>query len=155
TMGLPYWLKLLHSASRRTTTKRCRTTVRLRVESLEDRLTPSGGYLLVSDYDGNNVLRYDAATGSFVDEFVPKHSGGLNQPEGLVFGPRDHNLYVGSGEYAPSSDPHTAVLRFDGARGTFVDRFTDRGHLGGPHAVVFGPDGNLYVADGFTNGDAK
>ena len=37
-------------------------------------------YLLVSDYDTNSVKRYDAATGAFVDNFVPKHSGGLNQP---------------------------------------------------------------------------
>lgn len=51
-------------------------------------------YLLVSDYDGNSVLRYNAVTGVFVDEFVPKHSGGLNQPEGLIFGPHDNNLYA-------------------------------------------------------------
>lgn len=132
-----------------------RPVVRPRLEVLEDRALPSGSYLFVSDYDANTVMRYDAATGAFVDTFVPKHSGGLNQPQGLVLGPHDHNLYIASGEYAPSSEPHTSVLRFDGTSGTFMDRFADKGRLGGPHAVVFGPDGNLYVADGFTNGDAK
>lgn len=127
-------------------------TVRLRVEPLEDRLTPSGGYLYVGDYDGNSVLRYDETTGDFVDEFVPHNSGGLNQPQGLVFGPKDHNLYVTSGElYGKGNDK--AVMRFDGTTGGFVDNFTGSDHLSGPHAVVFGPDGNLYVADsGGTNG---
>ncbi len=113
-------------------------------------LQPAGGaidYLLVSDYDTNSVLRYDAATGEFVDTFVPKHSGGLNQPQGLVFGPNDHNLYVASGELSGSAQ-RKAILRYDGTSGAFIDNFAERGHLDVPHAVIFGPDGNLYVADG-------
>ena len=118
------------------------------VERLEDRMCPSGGYLLVGDYDGSSVLRYDETTGAFVDEFVPHKTGGLNQPQGLVLGPRDHNLYVTSGELYGQGNLK-AVLRFDGATGDFLDNFTGSDHLVGPHAVVFGPDGNLYVADGF------
>ena len=38
------------------------------------------GYLLVPDFDRDNVLRYREDTGAFVDEFVPKHSGGLRPP---------------------------------------------------------------------------
>lgn len=140
-------LRELFSAATQVPTRPSRR-LRLNAEPLENRLTPSSSYLLVSDYDGNTVLRFNAATGAFVDEFVPKHSGGLNQPQGLVFGPHDHNLYVASGEYAPSSDPHTAVLRFNGTTGALIDRFADSSGLDGPHAVVFGPDGNLYVADG-------
>lgn len=147
------WLRFFRPASRQTSARQRRdgrrASCRLRLEPLEDRLCPSGGYLLVSDYDTNSVLRYDAATGAFVDNFVPKHSGGLNQPQGLVFGPEDHNLYVASGEFAPSSDPHTAVLRYDGTTGTFIDQFANSGHITGPHAVIFGPDGNLYVGDDF------
>src|SRR5262249_51371605 len=46
-----------------------------------------------------------------------------------------------------------AVMRFNGTTGAFVDIFTGSDHLNGPHAVVFGPDGNLYVGDsGGTNG---
>src|SRR5262249_41046357 len=88
-----------------------KTSVRLQVEPLEDRQCPSGGYLLVGDYDGNSVLRYDQTTGAFVDEFVPHNTGGLNQPQGLVFSPKDHNLYVTSGElYGKGNDK--AVMRF-------------------------------------------
>ena len=31
---------------------------------LEDRLCPSGGYLLVTNYDTNSVLRFDEVTGA-------------------------------------------------------------------------------------------
>src|SRR3954454_23091213 len=49
--------------------ERNRRTRHLTVESLEDRLTPSG-FLLVSSFDTNNVLRYNEAgsnAGAFVD----------------------------------------------------------------------------------------
>ena len=124
---------------------------------------PDGSYLLVSDYDGNCVRRYDTATGAFVDTIVPRHSGGLNQPQGLVFGPHDGNLYVASGELSGSAQ-RRAILRFGGASGEFIDEFAGGGpppvdahttHLRAPHAVVFGPDGNLYVADGFVAATAK
>src|SRR5262245_15352425 len=88
----------------RTTHARSRTQPRSRsfrpcLEVLEDRHCPSGGYLLVTSFDTGSVPRYDEATGAFVDTFVPKHSGGLNQPFGIVVGPRDHNFYVSSGEF--------------------------------------------------------
>lgn len=127
------------------------------------------GYLLVADYDKNNVLRYDEDTGAFVDEFVPNNSGGLNQPLSLVFGPHDHNLYVGSGHFRGPGQLR-AVLRYDGTTGAFVDEFVDvgppqqncasDGHapnrcglLTSVHGIIFGPDGNgdgdqdLYVGD--------
>ena len=88
--------------------------------------TGSGNYLLVADYNHGNVLRYDAATGDFVDEFVPKRSGGLNEPWFMVLGPHDQNLYVGSG-HLRGVGQLKAVLRYDGATGEFVDRFVDTG----------------------------
>lgn len=45
----------------------------------------NGAYLLVADYDNHQVLRYDEHTGAFIDIFVPKHSAGLTEPQGLVF----------------------------------------------------------------------
>ena len=60
----------------------------------------SDGYLVVANWGGDSVLRYDQPTGAFDDIFVPKHSGGMNQPYGVVFGPHDHNLYVSTGEWA-------------------------------------------------------
>src|SRR5262245_6360523 len=119
---------------------------RLLVEALEQRcvLDSGAGYLLVAEYDNHKVLRYDAATGAFVDEFVTKHSGDLKEPQYLVVGPHDHNLYVGSGHFG---GPLKAVLRYDGSSGVFMDEFTEDGHLESVHGVIFGPDGNLYVGD--------
>lgn len=119
-------------------------TARLDVEALEDRLTPSSGYLLVPSFDTQNVLRYDATTGAFIDEFVQHKSGGLNQPNAVAFGPRDHDLYVTSGFYGGNGLVR-AILRYDGTTGAFIDPFT-QGSLGDKVAnVLFGPDGNVYV----------
>src|SRR6185436_7316269 len=98
------------------------------------------------DYDNHRVLRYDETSGAFVDVFVPKHSGGLTQPQFMVFGPHDGDLYVGSGHFV-SADQHRGVLRYDGATGGFLDRFVAGNQLTSTHAIVFGPDGALYVGD--------
>jgi sugar lactone lactonase YvrE len=128
---------------------RQRPSTRLDVEQLEDRSVPSAGsgsYLLVSSERTDNVLRYDAATGAFVDEFLPKHSGGLNQPWGVVIGPQDHNVYVSTSHFQGPGQIKS-VLRYDGTTGAFLDELVPRGQLIAPYAVTFGPDGNLYVGD--------
>jgi hypothetical protein len=38
------------------------------------------------------------------------------------------------------------IGRFDGQTGAFIDTFASGGGLRGPSHLVFGPDGNLYVA---------
>ncbi len=79
--------------------KRFASIRRLHLEALEDRHCPSGGYLLVSSYNTDSVLRYDENTGAFVNTFVPSQCGGLREPQGVLFGP-DHNLYVSSGSFS-------------------------------------------------------
>ena len=54
------------------------------------------GDLYVSSRNTFSVLRYNGATGAFIDEFVQFGSGGLSGPNGLTFGP-DLDLYVASG----------------------------------------------------------
>jgi hypothetical protein len=63
----------------------------------------------------------------------------------LIFG-LDGNLYVTSGGLTSPPDS-SSVLRFDGKTGAFIDAFVPAGSggLAGPRALVFGPDGNLYV----------
>jgi hypothetical protein len=106
----------------------------------------SGSYLLVADFNRDCVRRYAGATGIFIDTFVPKHSGGMNQPWAVLFGPHDHNLYVSTGEFGGPGQ-FKGVLRYDGATGVFIDNFTIGGDLASPRGIIFGPDGNLYVAD--------
>jgi hypothetical protein len=142
-------LSFFRFASPRTRAKRRprRTSAGLRVELLEDRLCPSGGYLYVASFDSNNVLRYDENSGSFVDEFVRKKSGGLIQPSGVIISPHDNNLYVASGHFA-SPGQEVGVLRYDGATGTFLNEFAGRPELTSPRGLIFGQDGNLYVTEG-------
>ncbi|MCP5033421.1 MAG: tandem-95 repeat protein [Actinomycetia bacterium] len=94
------------------------------------------GRLYVSGDVSNNVMRYDAQTGAFVDEFVAAASGGLDSAQGLAFG-ADGHLYVGGwvGD---------RVMRYDGTSGAFIDVFAS-GTMNGPYDVLFGPDSNLYV----------
>ena len=82
----------------------------------------------------NTVLRYDGATGGFIDVFVLPGSGGLIVPVDLVFGP-DGNLYVASAE----NNGNGSVLRYDGHTGAFLDAFvpTGTGGISGPRALLF------------------
>lgn len=96
------------------------------------------GALLVTSRTTDEVLRYDGATGAFLDAFAA--GGGLDNPVGLTFG-ADGHLYVASGD----SDQ---VLRYDGATGAFLDVFAAGPELDGPRQVNFGPDGHLYVSSG-------
>lgn len=103
-------------------------------------------YLLVPDFGKNRVLRFEAATGEFVDEIIPKHSGGLNQPWIVLVGPHDGHLYVSTGHFRGPGQIK-AVLRYDGTTGAFLDEFIQRGQMDMTHSVTFGTDGNLYVGD--------
>jgi DNA-binding beta-propeller fold protein YncE len=103
------------------------------------------GYLYMATQESNDVVRYDATTGAFVDVFVPPGSGGLGVPSGLTFGP-DGNLYVTSNG--------NAVLRYDSTTGAPLGTFvgTSSGGLSGAGGMAFDPSGAyLYVASGGSN----
>ena len=91
------------------------------------------GNLYVSSFNNNQVLRYNGASGSFIDPFVTASSGGLSFPDGLVFGP-DGNLYV-------SSFGTAQVLRYNGVTGAFIDAFVPAGSGGllAPAFLTFRP----------------
>ena len=98
------------------------------------------GDLYVSSEENDKIIRYDGSTGLHKSDFVSNGSGGLDKPEGLVFGPYG-DLYV-------SSEATDEVLRYDGTTGAFIEVFVSAGSGGvnEPADLVFGPDGKLYVS---------
>jgi sugar lactone lactonase YvrE len=120
------------------------------------------GTFLVGNSRGNNVLRFDGNTGNFLGEFIPPGSGGLSNPDQIVFGPDGNgddksDIYVSSGDNPGNSAEPTAsaVLRYDGITGAFIDKFVgdnpntaadETGGLSRPYGLAFGPDGNFYVS---------
>jgi sugar lactone lactonase YvrE len=103
------------------------------------------GYLYVATVESNDVVRYNATTGAFVDVFVPPGTGGLGVPVGLTFGP-DGNLYVTSSG--------NAVLRYDSTTGAPLGTIVSAGSggLSGADGMTFDPSGAyLYVASNGSN----
>jgi hypothetical protein len=107
---------------------------------------PDGALYMPLPFSGG-VLRFNGFTGTFLGVFVPNGSGDLTLPTRVAFGP-DCSLYVVDLTHPDSFD--SAVLRFQGKTGDFVEVFVPPG-FGSPFVapdLVFGPDGNLYVASG-------
>lgn len=104
--------------------------------------------VFVTSRGTDEVLRFDGATGAFIDVFA---SFGLEQPTGLAFGP-DRNgdgvqeLYVAG--FASNN-----VVVFNGLTGAFQRQFIPpgQGGLAGPMHMEFRPDGRLYIASSGNN----
>ncbi len=100
------------------------------------------GLLYVSGFISDRVVRYDPATGAFVDTFVAAASGGLDGATGLAFAP-DGSLLV-------SSYNTDTIERYDAATGAPLGDFAGPASgLDGPMGMTYGPDGLLYVANWF------
>jgi hypothetical protein len=95
------------------------------------------GNLYVTNFADYSVLRFNGATGEFIEAFVSPGSSGPYFPTGLgvLFGP-DNNLYVSSRGNGPLD---SQVLRYDGKTGAFIDAFiaTGSGGLNNPNFVFF------------------
>jgi len=125
------------------------------------------GTFLVGNSRGNNVLRFDGKTGNFLGEFITAGSGGLSNPDTIIFGPDGNgdgksDIYIASGDKAGNSGEAaaSAVLRYDGITGAFIDKFVgdnpnttsdETGGLFRPYGLAFSPDGNLYVSSFLTD----
>lgn len=109
-------------------------------------IVDSGLELLVCSFTGDAVGRFDLDDGTFLGNLGPSED--LDGALGIVVGP-DGDIYV-------ASEESNMVLRFAGTDGAFVSRFVaedpatrdvdETGGISGPGAVLFGPDGALYVS---------
>lgn len=108
------------------------------------------GYVYVASAYTDEVLRYEAATGEFVDVFVTANSGGIDHPDGMAFGP-DANSDGIPELYVTGWLSHS-VVRYDGATGAPLGTYitSGSGGLNSPFAFDFGPDG-VYVTSAGTN----
>ncbi|MCA9278207.1 MAG: NHL repeat-containing protein [Phycisphaeraceae bacterium] len=106
-------------------------------------LCASYGYaqsqILVVDFGGDKVVRYDYPSGSPVDHFVGTGLTNLDGPHKAVFGP-DGDLYV-------SATVSNNVLRYDGITGKPRVQAIAPGAGGvqSPSGFAFGSDGMMYV----------
>jgi len=104
-------------------------------------LSSANAAILVGNTTGNNVLLFDEQSGAYLGDFITPGRGGLIAPDDLNFGP-DGNFYVSSGNTPETS----AILRYNGKTGKFIDVFASGGGLFRPYGNAFGPDGYLYVS---------
>ena len=97
------------------------------------------GNLYISTNVPAAVLRFDTATGQFIDQFASSPSGQHAVFRDLQIGP-DGNFYV--------SDTHDdRILQYDGTTGEFIQVFVPNnlGGLDAPQTILFGADNHMYV----------
>ena len=131
---------------------------------LIDTIVPSGkingvrdilfrdGFMYVGSEYTDEVLRFDAATGTFDSAFVTAGSGGLGGTHGMAFGP-DANSDGIPELYVSGRDTHN-VVRYDGVTGLPLGSYvtTGSGGLSWPEGLTFDPSGStLYVSSPGTN----
>jgi DNA-binding beta-propeller fold protein YncE len=99
------------------------------------------GLLYVTSQLNDRVVRFNAATGAFVDVFIS--GGALSGPSGLAFG-ANGDLYV-VGRFSNN------VIRYDDASGSVVGAFAPAA-FNQPFGIAVRPgDGVLFVANGSSN----
>jgi sugar lactone lactonase YvrE len=112
------------------------------------------GHMYVGSENTDEVLRFDAGSGAFVDVFVAAGSGDIDGPHGLTFGPDANG--DGVPELYVSGRNSNNVIRYDGATGEPLgnEQFiaTGLGGLRTPEGLTFDPAANqLYVTSSGTN----
>jgi sugar lactone lactonase YvrE len=110
------------------------------------------GYMYVGSEGADEVLRFDATSGSFVDTFVTAGSGGIDGPHGITFGPDANG--DGVQELYVSGRSSSSVVRYDGVTGLPLGTYIapGSGGLNVPEGIAFDPSGTfLYVTSSFSN----
>ncbi len=102
--------------------------------------------LYISSSRRHSVELYDGVTGEHIKTFISPGTAGLNDVQEVRFG-KDGALYV-------SSMGSTAILKFNGQTGDFIESFTSGYELDRPTKMNYGPDGLLYVSQWGNTRDA-
>ncbi len=120
------------------------------------------GFLYVASEGTSSVLRYDPVTGAPAGTFLASGAGGLEGVRGLLF--KNGYLYVTSAGTTTTGAGVNSVLRFDattgapagvsGQPGDAVFISSGSGGLANPSRIVFGPDGNAYIASTASSSNA-
>ena len=107
------------------------------------------GPLFATSFQTNSIMRYSAAPGvprpapgQAGANFITPGSGGLSQPQSILFRASDANNFL------VASNATDSVLRYDGQTGAFLNAYVPSGGngLSGPTGVVQDGNGNVYVA---------
>ncbi len=147
---IPKWLDTLAVRRRRDlrVSRPKSNRARLGMEHLEDRLVPSANFLASSYFD-SALYEFNATTGAVVKTLIAPYSSTLlAQPAGVALGP-DGNIYL-------SSQTNNSIVEYNvstKATSTFIPASVLQPIAAAnsdtnfnPADLVFGPDGNLYVA---------
>lgn len=104
-------------------------------------LGPDGNLYVCCNYNSYGVKRYNAATGEFIDTFIP----GINAAD-LEFTTIDGQAVAIVTGRIPLG--HSFIRKYDAAIGAFLGEIADLSHDGmDSPAITVGPDGLLYAAD--------
>ncbi len=98
----------------------------------------TGGDLFVSSSRTNSVKRFDRETGAYVEDFIPSLSGGLVNPQEVIFRPDGHLYVVGFG--------NTKIKRYDSETGEYQGDFSSNYDLRNPSKMTYYADSLIYVS---------
>lgn len=94
--------------------------------------------MLVSSRGTNAVVRFDGATGAFVDVFIPPGTAGLDRTQEVILDNDGDLLVTGRG--------NSTILRYSRRTGEPMGSFSSGYSLDAPTKIKRGPDGHLYVS---------
>ncbi len=84
----------------------------------------------------HSIKKYDQ-DGNYLEDFISSGSGGLTNPEDILFHPDGSVLITGfSNQY---------IKRYDGVTGNYMGNFSSGYNLAGPSKMSIGPDSLIYV----------
>ena len=92
--------------------------------------------VLVNNRGGHAIQRYDE-NGNYLGDFIAPSSGGLVNPEDIIFHPNGTVLVSGFG--------NTTIKSYDGLTGVYIGDFSSGYNLSSPSKMSIGPDSLIYI----------